>query len=96
MIYKKDIDELNKCNLLLIILDGRTIDEGAAFELGFMKALRKPCFGFQTDSRRLHNNMNNPMIDCSLNATFYNSNDLFKWAADYNNSKTCSIQFTEK
>ena len=38
-IYEKDIDELLRSDLLLVILDGRSIDEGASFELGFMKSL---------------------------------------------------------
>src|SRR6266480_1713722 len=33
-VFNLDVIELRKCDVFLIILDGRTIDEGAAFELG--------------------------------------------------------------
>ena len=66
-VFRTDIDALNKCDVLLILLDGRTVDEGAAFEFGYAFALGKTCVGLQTDVRRLLTTGNNPMIDCGLN-----------------------------
>jgi nucleoside 2-deoxyribosyltransferase len=64
-------------------LDGRTIDEGAAFELGYCAAKDKKCFGLQTDNRRLLITGNNPMIEESLEKIFLNIKDLISWARSY-------------
>jgi nucleoside 2-deoxyribosyltransferase len=62
-IFDQDTQALNSCDYLLIVLDGASIDEGAAFELGYAFSKGKKCFGLQTDSRRLLSTGNNPMID---------------------------------
>ncbi|MGE3279557.1 MAG: nucleoside 2-deoxyribosyltransferase [Alphaproteobacteria bacterium] len=82
-IYNNDIQAIHEADLLLIILDGRVVDEGAAFEIGFGKALGKPCFGLQTDPRRLLPIGNNPMIDCSLERIFLTERELLHWAPAY-------------
>jgi nucleoside 2-deoxyribosyltransferase len=82
-VFRMDIDALNKCNVLLIVLDGRTIDEGAAFELGYAFALGKTCVGLQTDVRRLLTSGNNPMIACSLHHLFQDLDELLTWARQY-------------
>jgi nucleoside 2-deoxyribosyltransferase len=69
-VYMLDINQLKACDALLANLDGAVIDEGTAFEIGYMKALGKPCFGLQTDSRRQLPTGNNPMIELSLNHCF--------------------------
>lgn len=79
-VFDADIDALEKCDVLLIVLDGRTIDEGAAFELGYAYALGKPCFGLQTDVRRAVHGGNNPMIDKALCSIFSNIDALLNWA----------------
>jgi nucleoside 2-deoxyribosyltransferase len=78
-VFKKDVEEINDCDVFLIILDGRTVDEGAAVELGIAYALKKECIGLQTDPRRLLPNGNNPMINgavltvfCSVQALIQN------------------------
>src|SRR5581483_2128791 len=78
--FNLDVIELKKCDVLLIILDGRTIDEGAAFELGYASALGKVCVGLQTDPRRLIASRNNPMIDCALHHIFDDTPSLLNWA----------------
>lgn len=79
-VFRMDVTALNECDLLLIILDGRTVDEGAAFELGYMYAHKKPCYGLQTDTRRLLATGNNPMIDCGLLRLFQDVGELVNWA----------------
>src|SRR5438105_4194653 len=79
-VFRTDIDALNKCDVLLILLDGRTVDEGAAFEFGYAFALGKTCVGLQTDVRRLLTTGNNPMIDCGLNRVFQDVEELMAWA----------------
>ena len=66
LLFIKDLDAMHNCDTLLIVLDGRTIDEGACFELGFMYSKEKRCFGFKTDSRSYIRGKNNLMVDCAL------------------------------
>ena len=80
MVFQLDVSAIEQCDALLIILDGRAVDEGAAFELGYAYALGKTCYGLQTDVRRLLGTGNNPMIDSSLERVFQNVGDLLTWA----------------
>lgn len=78
-VFKIDTGAIDSCDLLLIILDGRTIDEGAAFELGYAHAKGKLCFGLQTDIRRLLSFGNNPMIECSCEIIFDSLELMIGW-----------------
>lgn len=80
LVFKNDISAINSCDILLIVLDGRTVDEGAAFELGVAYAKKKKCVALQTDPRRLLNIGNNPMISMSISECFSNVDELIKWA----------------
>jgi nucleoside 2-deoxyribosyltransferase len=82
-VFRLDIEAMIKCDVLLIILDGRTVDEGAAFELGYAFALGKECYGLQTDMRRLLSTGNNPMVDCALRHIFQSVEELMVWASDF-------------
>lgn len=82
-VFDGDIKAMEECDLFLMILDGRTVDEGAAFELGFAYANGKPCFGLKTDPRQLLVVGNNPMIDCPLEHIFGNVKDLVEWAETF-------------
>lgn len=84
VIFTLDIAAIRKCNFLLIVLDGRSVDEGAAFELGYAHAIGKVCYGLQTDSRRLLKiGINNPMIDCALQKVFSNLDEMLAWAKTF-------------
>jgi len=80
-VFEIDVDAVKQCDVLLIVLDGRTVDEGAAFELGCAFALGKECYGLQTDIRRLLTTGNNPMIDCGLRRVFQSIEELLTWAS---------------
>jgi nucleoside 2-deoxyribosyltransferase len=82
-IFECDVEAIEGADILLIILDGRSVDEGAAFELGLAYARGKKCIALQTDTRRLLPIGNNPMIDCALESIFENVDSLLAWA------KTC-------
>ena len=82
-VFKYDIQAMQKCDLLLAVLDGRSVDEGVAFEIGFSFAIGKECFGFKTDDRILLPSGNNPMVEQPLKQLFYNTDDLFSWARTY-------------
>lgn len=79
-IFHLDIDALDKADLILINLDGRSIDEGAIFELGYMFGRNKRCFGLQTDTRKPFLTGNNPMIEFSCEHIFSSINEFKIWA----------------
>jgi len=78
-IFSADITAMKNCDILLAILDGAHIDEGVAFEIGYMYALHKKCIGLQTDTRRQLPSGNNPMISISLDKNFDNIEDVLNW-----------------
>lgn len=62
LIFEADIGAIRRCDCVVAVLDGRTIDEGVAFEIGFARALEKLCVGLKTDDRALLASGDNPMI----------------------------------
>lgn len=78
-VFRRDLDAIHDCDVLIAILDGQTIDEGVAFELGIAFAHSKRCVGLQTDSRRLAAWGNNPMITGALEAVFASIDELVNW-----------------
>jgi nucleoside 2-deoxyribosyltransferase len=82
-VFNIDIKAIKESDVVLAVLDGRTIDEGVAVELGYAYALGKKCYGFQSTPIRLLPSGNNPMINNVLIDTF-NSIELVKnWAEKY-------------
>lgn len=79
-VFQTDVNALETCNIMLIILDGRSIDEGAAFELGFAFARGKQCVALRTDPRQLLATGNNPMIESAVCQTFTSLDTLLEWA----------------
>ena len=47
-IFQEDIVAISRCDVLVIVMDGRTVDEGASFELGYAYCLGKKCVGLKT------------------------------------------------
>ena len=82
-IFQQDICAIAACDVFVIVLDGRTVDEGASFELGYAFALGKVCVGIKTDSRTLLPIGDNPMIEVPLRKIFHEESDLIDWIADY-------------
>lgn len=83
LIFNRDVEAINKSDVLLLVLDGRTVDEGAAFEIGYAHAKGKVCVGLQTDPRRLLAVGNNPMINGPLISIFGTVESLLDWASSY-------------
>lgn len=69
-IFHCDIDAMRRADLLIAVLDGSSVDEGVAFEIGYMHCLERPCIGLQTDVRRALPTGNNPMIAAALKDVF--------------------------
>lgn len=82
-IFGADIRAMNDADIILAVLDGRTVDEGACFELGYMFASGKECYGFQTDIRRPYLTGNNPMVQYSCKKIFHSFEELEDWAKNY-------------
>lgn len=78
-VFRRDMLAIREADYLIAILDGRAIDEGAAFELGVAFCHSKRCIGLQTDSRRLAAWGNNPMITGALETVFVSVDDLLAW-----------------
>jgi nucleoside 2-deoxyribosyltransferase len=78
-VFETDLRAIIESDYVLIIMDGRSIDEGAAFELGYASALGKACIGLQTDMRRLLPIGNNPMITGALAHVFSDIRALCAW-----------------
>lgn len=78
-IFQGDIAAITRCDVLVIVMDGRTIDEGACFELGYAYALGKVCVGLKTDMRSLLPIGDNPMIECAVRHVFRQIDDLAEW-----------------
>ncbi|HEX4157582.1 MAG TPA: nucleoside 2-deoxyribosyltransferase, partial [Rhizomicrobium sp.] len=64
-------------------LDGRTVDEGAAFELGVAFAWKKLCIGYRTDVRTLLPWGLNPMITAPLSQILRSPAELEMWCTQY-------------
>lgn len=66
-------------DLIFAVLDGRVIDEGVCFEIGFCFALGKRCIALRTDSRVLLPSGINPMISLSLSRIFASLREVESW-----------------
>jgi nucleoside 2-deoxyribosyltransferase len=62
IIFRRDLRAIEGAHILVAILDGRTVDEGVAFELGYACALGKFCIGLKSDDRVMLPTGDNPMI----------------------------------
>lgn len=79
LIFERDIEAIERCDILLLIMDGRSIDEGASFELGYAFSRGKICIGLKTDVRSLLPIGDNPMIESALRAIFRDVSEIFQW-----------------
>lgn len=81
-VYLQDTEAMTKASLLIAVLDGAVVDDGVAFEIGFMAALGKVCIGLQTDVRRALPSGNNPMIAQSMTIIINDEHELVAWVAN--------------
>lgn len=82
MIFDHNIVAINRCDVLVIIMDGRIVDEGACVELGYAYSRGKICVGLKSDVRSLLPVGDNPMIECSLHCIFHDDDDLVEWISE--------------
>lgn len=79
VIFTRDLQAIERCDILLLVMDGRVIDEGACFELGYAYCRGKICIGLKTDVRSLLPIGDNPMVECALRQTFGNIDEISEW-----------------
>ena len=94
-VFNCDIQAMNQCDILFAILDGRTVDEGVAFEIGYSFGKGKECVGFKSDNRTLLPSGNNPMIDQSLKMIFCDFESTLKWAKKFTTKRSVVRERTE-
>jgi nucleoside 2-deoxyribosyltransferase len=80
-VYESDRSAIGQCEIIFGILDGRVVDEGVAFELGYGAALGKLCVGFRTDTRVLLPSGHNPMIQSCLAIVLRSESELVEWVS---------------
>jgi hypothetical protein len=80
IVFDRDITALRASDAIVVNLNGRTVDEGAAFELGVAYSLGKVCVGYRTDVRVLLPWGLNPMIIVPLSRVFGSLETLDEWA----------------
>jgi nucleoside 2-deoxyribosyltransferase len=80
-IFENDVRAMCQSHLLIAVLDGSSIDEGVAFEAGYMFAIGRTCVGLQTDARRALPTGNNPMIGTAMTQIFQSVGDLVDWTS---------------
>lgn len=62
-IFKRDLEAIYNCEIILCLLDGRVLDEGMCVELGIAYAENKICIGYKTDYRAQDKYGHNIMIE---------------------------------
>lgn len=65
-IFKNDLANVDACDTILLVMDGRVPDEGASFELGYAYAKGKRCIGLKTDVRVSEKGGDNIMLEGAL------------------------------
>jgi nucleoside 2-deoxyribosyltransferase len=79
IVFARDLAAIERCDVLLLNMDGRIVDEGACFELGYAYSRGKICIGVKTDVRSLLPVGDNPMIECALRARFGSFTEAREW-----------------
>lgn len=86
-VFERDKEAVKNADLFVLLMDGRSVDEGAAFELGYAHALGKVCWGLKTDPRQLLPYGDNPMLLGGLDAIFHTRDALVSaaqsWAKEW-------------
>lgn len=80
LIFGTDLTAMGDADVLVALLDGSHVDEGVAFEIGYMFAMGKICVALQTDVRRALPTGNNPMISSAMRYIFQTIDELLLWA----------------
>jgi nucleoside 2-deoxyribosyltransferase len=75
-VFQNDLKALERCDVMVAVLDGPHVDSGVAFEIGYFHALNKPIVGFHTDRRSELPTGLNPMLLGSISVIATTENEL--------------------
>jgi nucleoside 2-deoxyribosyltransferase len=89
-VFQRDVNAIEASDAIIVNLDGRAVDEGAAFELGVAHALGKLCIGYRTDVRVLLEWGLNPMVVVPLSKIMSTPSELEAWAAEFSQGEALS------
>lgn len=95
-VFAGDLKAMEECDLVVAVLDGRAIDEGVAFEIGYAFSRKKQCFGLQTDMRRLLPIGNNPMLTGALEQVFSSLETLLEYLRANFAPRGASVNWPDK
>lgn len=76
VIFKKDLKNLEWCDVFVFVLDGRVPDEGASFAMGYAYAHGKRCVIYKSDVRSGYDGEDNLMLQQSAEVVLRNRNEL--------------------
>lgn len=88
-IFKEDRDSVDWSDIVIANLNGITVDDGTAWEIGYAYAKGKHIVGIYTDWRlSFKYQVVNLMIECSLNKLVRSMDELRAYLKEYADSKT--------
>lgn len=71
-IYSKNLEYLDHCDIMIALLDGKDVDSGTAFEIGYFEAQNKIVLGLLLDKRSYDENGD---LNSKLNTMIFGSLD---------------------
>jgi nucleoside 2-deoxyribosyltransferase len=81
-IFRADARAICESDAVVAVVDGASVDDGVAFEMGYASALGITCLAYTSDSRRAKGYFNNPMwTGCLATAPFTDVDSLVKYVA---------------
>lgn len=87
-IFQKDIRAIENSDIIFAILNGRVVDEGVAFEMGYGCARGLNCWAYKNDWRQLLESGDNPMIEGAINRRFDSLVEIENYFHTYISCKT--------
>ena len=77
-IFLKDVKAIEASDMVFAVLNGRVVDEGVAFEMGFAFAKGMKCWAYKDDCRQLLESGDNPMLEGSIDRRFNSIEEIEK------------------
>lgn len=96
IVFRRDVEALWKCHIVLCIFDGAPVDSGVSWEQGFGYPTGKECFAARFDGVKPLPTGENPMLQQSLEQkfAFVSETELLDWAHHYRLSIMSRIRMT--
>ena len=69
-VFIRDVQAIERSDIVFAVLNGRVVDEGVAFEMGFAFAKGLKCWAYKDDWRQLLETGDNPMLEGSIDKRF--------------------------